>query len=762
MTTLPEGTSSGGDKVVQIGSDLDGTVDRFSDVGLVVELSPGYADGSEFRHRSAERIDAVAGRRGVDRGVSKGCCPRGLTLVRTSLMVLFGPGPEGTMAVDEACSSPAAHVVGGDPGCRTGDDADEHRDAGVRGASPDADRRSRALDAAEPLAPVVGGYVRLGPELNVPPLANFYAVREPSPTRRQGFGDAFEARGDFERVLRYAGDWVCGISPLPGDGTADDLLRAGFVFAEGSDTLVAPGGDAAARRERIDALRDRVEHAPARLDRSPGDFTFVHLRPDGSATGARSVGGLAPLFYAQLGDGRGALGTRIRYFARYANLTTLDWCVLSIWTTTGHVPRRPHVPRGVPRPGCRQGGDRAPGRTGQRTDVLGPLGWCTARRTGRVRPDAARPTAQIGPHPGARRQPPGPSTRVAGPERRRGLVGSRSPLRADPGPAGLDGDGVARPGRCPRRQPPLPREPLAARAVPVDGRDPDPPGEPQPPAPVRPPHHHAGPQRDHVRAAGAPGRDGRTVFFGGQFADDVVGGQVSYPDWAAATPLWKLLRFSDNPDGLRDLARWALWRLRLRRGLAPRPSSLPAIYSADVRSEWDQWRRDAAERGSPAPTGRAALRRAFAYHGWVVMTWEIATEHGVRPFLPFSTRADIEWSVHAHPRELLGPGLKKPLRRALEGDVPPMNLHRPKGGPEWDSQRWQRPVPLARGLDDRLAPVLAADALHAERLSGADASRIEYLEKAIEGVEIARHGAWSSPTALSSPSSNRHRQGVRR
>src|SRR5438034_157187 len=106
-------------------------------------------------------------------------------------------------------------------------------------------------------------------------------------------------------------------------------------------------------------------------------------------------------------------------------------------------------------------------------------------------------------------------------------------------------------------------------------------------------------------------------------------------------------------------------------------------------------RRDAATRDH-APRRYLALRAEE--DGFVAMNWEAATNLGVRRFFPFFNRDVIELAFECHPTELVGPGTKKLLRRALRQDVPQHNLERPdKGG--WGSYvraarlAWSEPLP---------------------------------------------------------------------
>ena len=70
------------------------------------------------------------------------------------------------------------------------------------------------------------------------------------------------------------------------------------------------------------------------------------------------------------------------------------------------------------------------------------------------------------------------------------------------------------------------------------------------------------------------------------------------------------------------------------------------------------------------------------------------------------TRELLELAFQCHPSELVGPGTKRLLRRALAGDVPGVNLQRPDKGRS-APPRDMGPRRFAGEVPDLLAPVLA-------------------------------------------------------
>jgi hypothetical protein len=90
------------------------------------------------------------------------------------------------------------------------------------------------------------------------------------------------------------------------------------------------------------------------------------------------------------------------------------------------------------------------------------------------------------------------------------------------------------------------------------------------------------------------------------------------------------------------------------------------------------------------------------------MNWEGTTPLGVRRSIPFFSRECLELAFDCHPRELLGPGKKRLLRSALDGDVPSRNLRRAdKGG--WGARDRDRKLRFEGELPEGVARVVRPD-----------------------------------------------------
>lgn len=177
-----------------------------------------------------------------------------------------------------------------------------------------------------------------------------------------------------------------------------------------------------------------------------------------------------------------------------------------------------------------------------------------------------------------------------------------------------------------------------------------------------------------------------TVVFGGEFADHVCGSPFTYPDWIRHASLLELVRHRDKwPQGNGTLPRWIRHRLlRLKKQpFIPIPESLPPYVRATAREEYRQWRADRRRALGADKRPLPYLALESEQDGFVAMNWEVTTHLGMRRAWPFFNRQMLELAFDCHPSELVGPDTKRLLRAALDGDVPPMNLHRRTRG-HWD------------------------------------------------------------------------------
>jgi len=528
--------------------------------------------------------------------------------------------------------------------------------------------------------------------VTLPALANLFAVCDENPLRADALQHKLQHSGEFAAVWRPAPGWVAAAAPLPGSVPDGAQVRGlGFAFAEGRDLVEC----------QLEHAAQLAAGAPQRLASLPGDFGFIHFQADGSATVVRSCGGLVP-FYLWQDGGRAAVATRLGDLVCYIlHQPRLDPLVNAVWASGwGLFPDGRTFLEGV---AALERGSFA--QTGPHRAVSTQRYWS--------------PRVEAVPLPNVARQ-------QEHAERLRELLLGQ--LRRNLDPAG--GNLLSMSGG-------VDSSALASLAAGVVGR----PLStfsmlPEPSEPFRHEMSYIRPllgglrierswmlrlrpeTRVELLRAGP-----RTVFhvphyalcalptllrqapirvlFGGEFADEVCGSSYTWPDWVASVGLLALLRgFPQPPSGTHRVLRWGKHRLlaALHRPVLPFPPRLPEYIRPELQEEYRAWRhrrRDAATRDH-APRRYLALRAEE--DGFVAMNWEAATNLGVRRFFPFFNRDVIELAFECHPTELVGPGTKKLLRRALRQDVPQHNLERPdKGG--WGSYvraarlAWSEPLP---------------------------------------------------------------------
>jgi hypothetical protein len=99
-----------------------------------------------------------------------------------------------------------------------------------------------------------------------------------------------------------------------------------------------------------------------------------------------------------------------------------------------------------------------------------------------------------------------------------------------------------------------------------------------------------------------------------------------------------------------------------------------------VRAEHLDWRDRLIGAALRDPRPARAIAWLLEMDGWVPMHWETLGPLGIRRCTPFRSRSVYELCFECHPSELVGPGTKKLLRRAVNGLVPSRNLMRPDKG----------------------------------------------------------------------------------
>ncbi len=511
--------------------------------------------------------------------------------------------------------------------------------------------------------------------MTLPPRANLVAVRHPDPAVRAAFLRAAGAHPELSDAWEPAPDWVAAAAPLPGTPPEPERSRAcGLAFADGRDVVLETEDP-----ERVAALADT---RPERLDELPGDFTFVRFRP-GGATAVRACGAGVPLHAGVAGE-RIAITTRLDLLVSVVDEDwRLDPLAVAAWTTGfGAVPYdrstlagMTRIPRG-------------------HAAVLEPR--AAAPRLVRYwDPRVAEPRRDPDHAPGLRATLLATLDRELDPDGRNLLTLSggvdSSSLAALA--AGTLGRGIstltlltAWPRARERELPHIDRLDerfgfRARRLVTFDVAERlRLPGQ-SPPA-LTPVMHPALGALPPIVEELQP-----LVLFGGEVADHLCGSELTFPDWAAETPLHALLRAPRTaPFGRQGVIEWG--RLRLlgaaRRPPLPLPPELPDWLHPGVRAAYaDFWR----ERRAAAARDRRPHRfmtLMLELDGYIDMNWDVASRLGLRRAFPFATRELIEQAYGWHVSEQMGgrgrTRTKVILREALRDDVPRENLMRADRG----------------------------------------------------------------------------------
>lgn len=498
----------------------------------------------------------------------------------------------------------------------------------------------------------------------LPPLANVFAFTDPDPRVVDEVRARMTSVGDFDEVYTPAPSWVAGTKALPGQ-TATQRDRS-FVFAQGADLVP-----------------NITERDLDRLVEMSGDFGFLHLRTNGAGTVVRACGGPVPFYVYDEGRQR-AVSTRIADFVRYLPAPPRpDPLVFATWTTGwGAFPDNRSFLVGVkvlPR---------------GHTAIVDRIARTRVERYWDPRPNHLDPPDCLPEQAAKFRQ-----HLLAALER--DLDPSGGNLLTLSG--GVDSSSLSALIRGNLRYPLaslslVPRHTPAWRAnfprVAEVVRQWD----------IAPAWIEMLSTADRLRLmASAPGvvfpvphpalgalprvtelHDIR-VLVGGEFADEVCGSAFTFADWVNHTSLLTLLRTpaSALPRGSRDRLRWLRKRVRVARGHPELPyaDQLPDFFAPTLRDEYQEWREQQERLATVDDKPRRTFVRQVENDGWVAMNWEACSALGVRRSVPFMTREALDLAYRCHPRALIGPGTKRLLRAALEGDVPRSYLDRPKGGP---------------------------------------------------------------------------------
>jgi hypothetical protein len=536
------------------------------------------------------------------------------------------------------------------------------------------------------------------------PFANLLAVHEPDPGLARGLCSELENSGVFASVGRWHG-FIVAWAPLDGprESTRDPVLDAECtVFAEGEDLFED--------REQRSRLAECAQRTPERLASFEGDFGFISVAPNAGLAAVRACGGSVPFYYFRNGA-RAAVGTRLGFFPRFVERgLRLDPLVAATWAA------------GVDFfPDGRSLLDRV--KVLERGHVLRLDGSGTPRvlRYWQPRPEhLPKPNdARIREHADALRamlvasleanlDPDGANLLTLS-----GGVDSSS-LAALSGKLEIP---ISTLSFMPDDQSLFEREKAhvdrASRIARIDERrlvrlgasgwfD----------LQRRAPHSvcmvlHPALCLLPELAQERPIR----VLFGGEFGDVVCGSTPTLKDWAAHTSALELLfRLRSLPNGRSDVSDWLRYRVRLWLGrpYTRFPTTLGPLIHPAVRAEYAAWARARSAEVARDRLPRPALPLYAEQVGFVAQNWEVCSELGIRRFFPFFTRQALELAYRCHPVELVGPGSKKILKRALSGQVPDEILGRKDKG-FWGPGLKRALLPWSEPIDAELSSIIRED-----------------------------------------------------
>jgi len=508
----------------------------------------------------------------------------------------------------------------------------------------------------------------------LPPFADLFAFADPDNRLVDRVEHTLMSCGEFDTVWRPAPGWVAARAPLP--GTPPDpspAQAAGLAFAQGIDAVLPErgGADATAR------FAELAQHHPDRLAEGPGDFTFLHLRPNGSCTAVRACNGLVPL-HVYADDRRRVISTRAGYLFRFVpDLPPRDDLVYAMWSSgivtfpddRSFVQGFRMVPRGHAAVVEPDGPARFVPYWDPRPDKLDPPSLLPEHAAELRRLLFACLDRDL-PNAGALLSFSGgvDSSALAA------IIGG--PLAKQFATLSFVADSnEAWPTAFPsiaevfiRYKP----EPAWVFPISLDHRLEIIEQAESQPIPI--PHPVLG-----VLARVAPQSDVQ-VLVGGEAADAVCGSLLTFGDWVQHTSLAKLLSTPATrlPRDRRDRRRWLAYRRGRARPPMPFTTELAPAFAAATRDEYAEWARRARDRTINDPRPRRGLAAHFRQDGWPAMNWEVTSSLGIRRSVPFFTREVLELACRCHPQELIGPGTKRLLRAALADDVPSSLLDQTK------------------------------------------------------------------------------------
>lgn len=541
------------------------------------------------------------------------------------------------------------------------------------------------------------------------PFANVFALRHPDPAMRAKLTAAMRASGRFSEVWQPAPSWICGVVPLPeGEPDSSETRARGLVFTEGRDTLM---GDVSAQpTARLDRVAELARNSPGQLAQLAGDFGFFQFREDDSAVAVRSCGGWVPVYEHAEGE-TVAFGTRLDDFALFLPTEPkLDLLVVAIFAGKPCFPDRRTtlvgvklVSRGcaleVPRTGPVKTVQywNPPRHVGHRhsasverehTEELRRLLLRALERD--LLPDGGNllwlsggvdSCAMGALAAGAARKPVWTWSLL--PTREESYREEMSYIEPLAKQFGFSRRWEVRFERDTRIQ-------LLASA----------------PRTLLPQLHPGmGDLPRVLREASVK------VVFGGEFADEVCGSYCTVPDWVSLTPLHEVFaRVVSGDCAAKDVGRWFKhrWRAATRRPLLPLLTGLPDFFHPALRAEYAAWHERRQREAAAEPAAWRFLAFRLECDDYAPMNWEGISALGLRRSFPFLQREVIELAFASHPAEMIRPGHKLLLRRALAKDVPAANLNRRDKG-AWGRFRRPEKYTTPSPLPDAMATLIRPD-----------------------------------------------------
>lgn len=176
------------------------------------------------------------------------------------------------------------------------------------------------------------------------------------------------------------------------------------------------------------------------------------------------------------------------------------------------------------------------------------------------------------------------------------------------------------------------------------------------------------------------------TFLGGEFADEVCGTRMHWPDWLLEVRWPWLVRHSNRlPYGPSSILPLVKARSLAFVGMAapclPIPQ-LPQVFAPSLHQEREEWVQSLATQALKDRKPWKHFWNRSQGAAWMDLNWDRLSPLGVRRVAPFFNRNLLERMLQLHPSDLIGPGQKRLLHAAFRGLVPSEVLFRQDFGAE--------------------------------------------------------------------------------